>query len=85
MSERTIDDSSENNEVILITAIDIPIALGNLCISKSYFSNGLVTIRDCPITINDVKMHSHSHKVPNKSHKRKKGAEVRLFIEDGVI
>ena len=57
----------------------------NLCFSKSYFSNGLVTIRDFPITINDVKIYFHTHKVPKKSRKREKGTEVRLSIEDGAI
>ena len=49
-----------------------PATLKNLCFNKSYFSDGLVTIRDSPITINEVKLRPHPHKAPKQSPRKKK-------------
>ena len=53
------DDSGDNDEVFPITGMELPKALENLCFTKSYFRNGLVTVRDCPITIHSTTIQSH--------------------------
>jgi len=53
------DDSGDNDEVFPITGMELPKTLDNLCFTKSYFRNGLVTVRDCPITIHSTTIQSH--------------------------
>ena len=69
--------------MIPFVVIEIPKALEELCFSTSYFRDELVTIRDCLITIDDIKMQSHSSKIPKKSNQGKKDAKVRSSILDG--
>ena len=71
------DGNSDNDEVYSITGMKLPRALENLCFTKSYFSNGLVTIRDYPITLHNTTIKSQSHKIQKKLSRGKRGAKVR--------
>ena len=41
-------DSTDNDKVFPIIGMKLLRALDDLCFTKSYFRNGIVTIRDCP-------------------------------------
>ena len=46
--------NSDNDEVFLITGMEFYRILGNLYFTKSHFSNGLITIQDCPVTLHNT-------------------------------
>ena len=74
------DDTGDNDEVFPITGMELPKTLENFCFTKSYFRNGLVTVRDRPITIHST---SQSHKIQKKLSQGKRGAKVRSSTQNG--
>ena len=58
--------STDNHEVFPITGTELPRALDNLCFTKSYFMDGIVIIRDYPITLHNTTTKSPLHKIQKK-------------------
>jgi len=63
--------------------MELPRALDNLCFTKSYFMDGIVIIRDYPITLHNTTTKSPLHKIQKKVSQGKKGAKVMSSTQDG--
>jgi len=71
------------DEVFPLTGMELPKTLENLCFTKSYFRNGIVTIRDCPITLHNTTIKHPLHKIQKKLSQGKRGAKVRSSTQYG--
>ena len=54
-SKRKLDPNVKHSKKSPIIEFEIPKALKDIQFNKTYFSNGLVTLRDSPLPLNDEK------------------------------